>query len=1027
SEGRANTSIDCAAKQASSLKQNQYQAEKTSQTAKDMPLGRKTRASSAEPQLETQNRPSILTEFGELSWVNQKYGSEFPDWLGREILRQEPKRHSLALGDDAKLNMRQHYRVDPARFFHEIQIDQMLSFNGIKHIKRSFDEFAKAGNVMMDYDEFESVLKNCPGLEMIKDSQIKQLFMKIDYKGEGKIDWHGFCTYIYQENKETEETVRRKKMAAFVLPATITFLNCWEPVLRIHFPPSGNVMTLREDGVITLWTPTLHLKSKKTLFPEKSITRRPKWATDFVPMPESREIQFYELSSLEPCCQLSVLETVALNLDYSSTGPDECIIVYGDSQGCVNIIVMNSVREKLRLWKRLPQIDGMPNININHAVESPEVIFIRWKVHQDWVSKVKYFQSGHTVVSASLHEETALVIGSIHSSSLTHAQARDMAEVCGDETSVKVLQRAAGVQNFFNIPKGVSTFDLCKNINLLVTAGMDKLIRMWNPELPGNTTGILTGHTAPVSYVCIAPEEGHIYSVSTDNIVMIWHIQDMTCLFTAHPNASQIQGEFSACLYSPAVKGLYIASECLAFLSVFTKQQPEGIKTVSHKEPVLCCGYTEDFQQVVSCSEGSVIKVWDLQTGALLFEFGCAHGDSAITCMAFDKKGRRLMTGGRDGLVKIWNFNNGQCVKILCKEGECAEICDCSYLTLHRNAFVISVGWGRSIDIYLDSSEETQYIQQPKPAWPDDVRNGHKDDILCIAHCTPHLLATGSYDGEIIVWNVVSERIQCRFQTSQCHSSSSPDQNSSVFSLIFLKTRAFVPEMSSSAWLVSSGSHGFVHFWSVLNGGKLITSFQASHLQQQVVKLALTQDDSLLFTADHVGFISVYCVKHYALGFEQTPPEKVNFWRGHIRTITSMKIINKDQYLLTSSMDCSVRLWSIYGDFIVLESKVNLHEVLDSEKTDINKQVDISEDNSDPPTIPGDQGVEDGTLNLYETDRSQRHPISKRCQKISRNGLKGYDSLKDFELTAMPSTFKRLDLNSGRFKDEDELSAQSVS
>ncbi len=27
---------------------------------------------------------------------------------------------------------------------------------------------------------------------------------------------------------------------------------------------------------------------------------------------------------------------------------------------------------------------------------------------------------------------------------------------------------------------------------------------------------------------------------------------------------------------------------------------------MSHKEPVLCCGYSEEFRQVVSCSEGSV-------------------------------------------------------------------------------------------------------------------------------------------------------------------------------------------------------------------------------------------------------------------------------------------------------------------------------------------------------------------------------------------------------------------------------------
>lgn len=110
------------------------------------------------------------------------------------------------------------------------------------------------------------------------------------------------------------------------------------------------------------------------------------------------------------------------------------------------------------------------------------------------------------------------------------------------------------------------------------------------------------------------------------------------------------------------------------------------------------------------------------------------------------------------------------------------------------------------------SKEETQKIQGPKPYWQDDVvlatytyaytytythviwipgalwemcwifhtqRNGHKEDILCIAQCTPHHLATGSYDGEIIVWNVVSERILCRFKTPQ----PTPQQSSSYPSM----------------------------------------------------------------------------------------------------------------------------------------------------------------------------------------------------------------------------------------------------
>lgn len=41
-------------------------------------------------------------------------------------------------------------------------------------------------------------------------------------------------------------------------------------------------------------------------------------------------------------------------------------------------------------------------------------------------------------------------------------------------------------------------------------------------------------------------------------------------------------------------------------------------------------------------------------------------------------------------------------------------------------------------------------------------KKDHKEEILCAAHCPPSLLATGSYDGTVIVWDVVSGRVQCR-------------------------------------------------------------------------------------------------------------------------------------------------------------------------------------------------------------------------------------------------------------------------
>lgn len=69
--------------------------------------------------------------------------------------------------------------------------------------------------------------------------------------------------------------------------------------------------------------------------------------------------------------------------------------------------------------------------------------------------------------------------------------------------------------------------------------------------------------------------------------------------------------------------------------------------------------------QVVSGCHGSVVSVWDVNTGEKVIQFSDCHGINEITAMTFDKCGRRLLTGGRDGSLKLWNFNNGECLRVL--------------------------------------------------------------------------------------------------------------------------------------------------------------------------------------------------------------------------------------------------------------------------------------------------------------------------------------------------------------------------
>ncbi|XP_060090706.1 WD repeat-containing protein on Y chromosome-like isoform X2 [Heteronotia binoei] len=537
-------------------------------------------------------------------------------------------------------------------------------------------------------------------------------------------------------------------------------------------------------------------------------------------------------------------------------------------------------------------MEHLPHVSLEHAALSPNVTYIRWKVHGDWVAQLNYNDSMKAIISASSHESTALVIGCVIGATNIEQQMKEIKEH-GKDLKARRWQaslgapssRAEGDQIVFRVHKGVKTFAVSKKNNLIVTGGMDRIIRMWNPYMPGRPTGMLRSHMAPVFYVYISEEDNKIFSISTDNMVKIWDIEDQSCLFTACSKNNGIKGEVSACHYISSTRSLCVAADALAVLHLRLSSPPDPNLAISHKEPVLCCKYNKVFRHVVSCSEGSVVKVWDFESGKHLFEFGSAHGGSAITCLTFDPSGRRLITGGRDGCLKIWNYNNGHCLHTLKREDKCEEICDCTYVEVNRNKYIIGVGWDRKINMFYDSTDNFYHLQRPQAHWLDDISHGHKEDILCIAQCPPTLLATSSYDGEIIVWNTISGHI--------CHKFHTPVLTSSVY------------------------TKSYVHFWSLFSHVPLVASFTPSREKSLISSIAVTADDSYLYAADEDGYVHVHDIKEYALqDLEQEAPKYVNHWRAHIKSVLSLEVIDEDNILLTCSADRTVRLWSLAGEYI---------------------------------------------------------------------------------------------------------------
>ena len=65
---------------------------------------------------------------------------------------------------------------------------------------------------------------------------------------------------------------------------------------------------------------------------------------------------------------------------------------------------------------------------------------------------------------------------------------------------------------------------------------------------------------------------------------------------------------------------------------------------------------------------------------------------------------------------------------------------------------IVVSGWSQ----YIAYFQDTRDIESTPPK---AVGQGvHSDDILCMAHQESGLIASGSYDGDVVVWNIDMER-----------------------------------------------------------------------------------------------------------------------------------------------------------------------------------------------------------------------------------------------------------------------------
>ncbi|XP_006774248.1 PREDICTED: WD repeat-containing protein 49 [Myotis davidii] len=760
-----------------------------------------------------------------------------------------------------------------------------------------------------------------------------KLFDKVDVAQDGFINWDKLTSFMLLTLYENDE---RAKATAVPQWKDLKFLPVKhkDTIQKVIFlKNSSRYLTISKEGLLGIWEENLKLQET---FPITSDATKLKhlWVTSLVSLENvnkiavaftRKEICFYDLLSKEqfPCqYKLQGLKGTPICMDYwyDPLDANKSILSFGDITGKVQAIVFTTAL--ISLFER--PASACENEEATVTINWAELLSgyhkccytLEHKLHRgEWVRQVTYNASLNAIISSTTNSTNTVVLA-------------------WREKPKKHLQMTS-----FNIAQGIHAFDYHSRLNLIATAGINNKVCLWNPYVASKPVGVLWGHSASVIAVQFFAARKQLFSFSKDKVLRLWDIQHQLSIQRIMCSFPQSQ-DFRCLFHFDEAHGRLFIS-CNHQLALLAMEREASKRVKSHKSAVTWVLYHSGLRQVISSDVGSTVCFWMIDTGQKIKQFTGCHGNAEISTMALDANETRLLTGSTDGTVKVWDFN-GYCHHTLNvgKEG----VVDISQILVLKKTILVT-GWDRALTVFRPQNFN-QFSIHPEE-WAGGIQ--HRDDIICAAFLPPQTLATGSYDGEIVLWNNSTENahyvlhpdyqrlLQSKPEPQKllsagrsCSSRPTAEQatlgassyesgtecDNAVMRLCFLEARKNVAA-TGGANLVSCGGSGYVRLWDTFKK-QLLAEFLA-HRGVGSIIMATDKLNRYLATGDLDGCLKIWNIEEYCLNSSKSritqAPTLIRSFQPHEDQIRSLEMCapGGSSLIISCSADCSVCVTDVCG------------------------------------------------------------------------------------------------------------------
>jgi len=180
----------------------------------------------------------------------------------------------------------------------------------------------------------------------------------------------------------------------------------------------------------------------------------------------------------------------------------------------------------------------------------------------------------------------------------------------------------------------------------LLTAGQDKILRIFDLNKPESDPQLMEGHTQSVKHALFCKDQNTIISGGGDNVLKVWDIRSLSEVksFPVKSNITSIE----ICLDNKHIattagkEVLFFNAETYELVKSYQLNLELNSATLSPDATTFVVGGSSDFWA----------RVYDFSTGKELEVHKGHHGP--VHCVHFSPDGATFASGSEDGTIRLW-------------------------------------------------------------------------------------------------------------------------------------------------------------------------------------------------------------------------------------------------------------------------------------------------------------------------------------------------------------------------------------